>query len=60
MVVVSVMIASFLSAISTSLAALATSSGRIERGVISDMAVAAETRDQSAGFSGELIESPPF
>ena len=50
-VAVFVMIASFLSSMSTSLAALATS-GRIERGVISDMAMAGD--DQNAGFSGEL------
>ena len=52
-VVVSVMIASFLSPMSTSLAALATP-GRIERGAISDMAVAGD--DQNLGFSGELVD----
>ena len=58
-VVVSVMIASFLSPMSTSLAALATPGRRIERGAISDMAMAGND-DQNLGFSGELIDSPSF
>ena len=58
-VAVLVMIASFLSPMSTSLAALATSSsGRIGRGVISDMAMAGDEDQNNAGFSGEyLIDS---
>ena len=54
------LIASFLSPL-----AAAVTSGRIERGVISDMAVVGD--DQNAGFSGESIgrsgtdsPSPPF